>query len=266
MMRRGYVDTPAGQVHYRERPGDVPAIAFLHQTPSSSLMWDRVMACYPAGRRLLAFDTPGFGLSDPPGERPDNGIAHYAHSIIGALDGLGIERFDIAGVHTGAVIGAEIGAQVPGRIGRIVLLGMVVVTPEEGRGRLDEIIPWQRDTRGDYLCERLVPAMRVRVTTDDPGHFADELLAVMQAGPNWWWAYDGVFSYDARARLPLVTSPTLVAVGDADEPAMFGWCKLAAELAPDAEYRVLPGLGVEMTFDAPERVVEVVDGFLGPGA
>jgi pimeloyl-ACP methyl ester carboxylesterase len=267
-MRRGYADTATGQLHYRERPGDGPAIVFLHQTPSSSLMWERVMAAYPAGRRLLALDTPGFGLSDRPDALPEDGITHYARAILEALDDLGADRFDVVGIHTGAVIATEIGARAPDRVGRLVLIGMLVITPEEGGERMDDAHgrSWEPDRRGDYLRKQLVPAMAARVTTDDADHFHDELMSVMQAGPEWWWGYNGVFSYDARARLPLVSSPTLVAVADGDEPAMFGWSELAAQLAQDGEYRVLPDMTNEMAFEAPDRVVELVDGFVGSGA
>lgn len=265
-MRRGYVDTPDGQVHYRERRGDGAPLIFLHQTPSSSLMWERVLERYPGDRWLLALDTPGFGLSDAPASCPPDGIAFYARTLLAALDGLNIDGFDLVGFHTGAVIGAEIAARAGGRVGRLVLIGMVVVTPEEGREKLETIGRWRHDARGDYLVDAQIPKMRERVTTDDPEHFTNELLAVMQAGPNWWWGYQAVFSYDAAARLPRVTAPTLIAVGDGDEPAMFGWCRRAAELVPEAEHSVLAGLGVEMCFEAPERVVEVVDDFVAVAA
>jgi pimeloyl-ACP methyl ester carboxylesterase len=260
---RHYVQTAEGRMHYRERPGDGPPILFLHQTPSSSVMWERAMLAYPPGRRLLAPDTAGFGGSDAPPPLP--GIADYARRALQFLDALGVDRFDLVGFHTGAVIGTEVAAQAPQRVGRLVLIGLVVVTPQEGAGRLDDIHRWELDRRGTYLDDRLIPHMRDRVTADDPGHFRDELVATIQAGPDWWWAYDAVFTYDARARLPLVTAPMLLAVGDGDEPSMFPWSQAAAQLAPAAEYRVLEGLGVEMCFEAPQAVVEVVDGFLGDG-
>jgi pimeloyl-ACP methyl ester carboxylesterase len=263
-VQRGYVSTAEGRVHYRERPGDGPPILFLHQTPSSSGMWERAMLAYPPGRRLLAPDTAGFGGSDAPPPLP--GIVDYARRALGFLDALGIDRVDLVGFHTGAVIGTEIAAQAPQRVGRAVLIGLVVVTPDEGAGRLDEIHRWEPDPAGTYLTDRLIPHMDRRVTTADPGHFHQELIAQLQAGPDWWWAYNAVFTYDARARLPLVTAPILLAVGDGDEPAMFPWSQEAQQLAPAAEYRVLQGLGVEMCFEAPQAVVEVVDGFLGAGA
>lgn len=260
---RGFVQTPGGQLHFRERPGTGTPVLLLHQTPSSSVMWERLMAAYPPGRRLLAVDTPGFGASQAPSALPAEGIAYYAGRVVEFLDALGVETVDVVGFHTGAVIATELGAAAPDRVGRIVFIGNVASTLDEGRDRLDHITRWNTDATGEYVAATLLPHMRQRVTGDDPGHFATELMATMQAGPDWWWAYDAVFTYDARARLPLISAPSLFAVGDDEEEQMLRWSELSAELAQDAEYRVLEGLGVEMAFEAPGRMLAVIESHLG---
>lgn len=86
-MRRAYADTPAWQLHYRERgdPGGTPLV-LLHPTASSSIQWSaRVMPLLPVGIRAIAMDTPGFGMSDPlPGPRP--GLGWYASRVCDPLD------------------------------------------------------------------------------------------------------------------------------------------------------------------------------------
>jgi len=42
MIRKGYVDTSGGQCHYRYIEGQGTPIVFLHQTPSSSLMFEKL--------------------------------------------------------------------------------------------------------------------------------------------------------------------------------------------------------------------------------
>src|SRR5690348_2858832 len=76
-MRKGYVDTPEGQIHYiTAGSGGVPLI-LLHQNPSSARMWEAVIPGLAArGRQVVAFDTPGYGNSDAPAEEPD--IPYYA--------------------------------------------------------------------------------------------------------------------------------------------------------------------------------------------
>ena len=70
-VRRGYVDTPGGQVHYRRSglPGR-PVIGFFHQTASSGRMFELVMRELGLRYDCYAFDTPGFGQSWQPTEVP----------------------------------------------------------------------------------------------------------------------------------------------------------------------------------------------------
>ena len=58
MIKKAYADTSGGQCHYRYQSGASDPIVFLHQTPSSSQMFEAIM------RRLqdystYAIDTPG---------------------------------------------------------------------------------------------------------------------------------------------------------------------------------------------------------------
>src|SRR4029078_10710479 len=52
-------------IHVHVREGEGPLLLFLHGFPSSSYDWREVLALEP-GRAALAFDFPGFGLSDKP--------------------------------------------------------------------------------------------------------------------------------------------------------------------------------------------------------
>ena len=97
-------------IGYR-RFGDGPPVALLHASPRSSA------ALLPLGMRLadrftvFAFDTPGFGWSDPlPIDRPD--AEDYAAALIEAFDVLGLRRVPLYGSHTGAsiAVAAEKGA------------------------------------------------------------------------------------------------------------------------------------------------------------
>ena len=85
---RGYVDFRWGQAHYRAYGESGPPLVLLHESPQSSdiLQW----ALPPLGERLraYAFDTPGYGLSDPPPEAQE--IPVYAEATLEAIDALGL--------------------------------------------------------------------------------------------------------------------------------------------------------------------------------
>ena len=63
-MKRGYVDVPEGQVHYRaEGSGD--AIILLHMASSSSGEYSRVIPFLAKTYHAIAMDFLGFGESAP---------------------------------------------------------------------------------------------------------------------------------------------------------------------------------------------------------
>lgn len=122
--------TPGGRAIGYRRLGAGPAVALLHASPRSAA------ALLPLARRLahrftvFAFDTPGFGWSDPlPLERPD---AHdYGDALVEAFDALGLGRVPVYGSHTGAAIAVAAALDHPDRVGAVALDGYAVFTPQE---------------------------------------------------------------------------------------------------------------------------------------
>lgn len=118
-VRRGYADTPLGQLHYAEQ-GDGPAVLLLHQTPRS---YDEFREVQPllaaAGYRAVAMDMLGFGLSAPlPAPQT---IEAMADGGLALLTALGVEQAAIFGHHTGAAVAIELAAAAPERVSALVL-------------------------------------------------------------------------------------------------------------------------------------------------
>ena len=83
-IRKGYVATSAGQAHYRTAgESSAPAILMLHQTASSSAMYEPLMERLGAEYFLFAPDTPGFGGTFFPAEVAS--IALYAQVLREAM-------------------------------------------------------------------------------------------------------------------------------------------------------------------------------------
>jgi pimeloyl-ACP methyl ester carboxylesterase len=116
--RYGYADTPLGQLHYAEAGHGEPVI-LLHQTPRSLDEFREVQPLLAQGRRAIAMDMYGFGMSAKP-EGPQT-IEHYAAGVIALADALGIERFAVVGHHTGMFVASEVASAVPDRVTAAVL-------------------------------------------------------------------------------------------------------------------------------------------------
>jgi pimeloyl-ACP methyl ester carboxylesterase len=228
-------------------------------------MWTRVMAKFPPGYRLIAFDTPGFGSSDPLPQSPL--IKDYAIRLLEALAELGISRANVVGHHTGAVIAAELAVLAPDLVVRLILMGPVVVRDDqEAQPWLDHINRWQLDARGDFVVEHLIPRLKLSVTTDDPGHMTAELVAYLQAGPDYTRAYEAVWRYRAAGRLPLILAPTLCVVGSAEMAALHEWTVAASGLVPHAQLLTVADATSEMAFEQPAEVASMIARFIGSAA
>src|SRR4051794_33029283 len=106
-MKRAYISSRSGQLHYREAgTSDGPPIALLHQSPSSGLMYETLIPLLPQHLRIIAPDTPGFGAStDLPGEIT---VEALADEIVDALLRIDSRPWHLFGHHTGSIISMQI--------------------------------------------------------------------------------------------------------------------------------------------------------------
>ena len=130
-MKRGYADTPEGQVHYVEE-GQGEPILLLHQSPRSSRMFLKLLPLLGKEYRAIAMDMLGYGYSDSP-PRDGDAIMALAGNAIHLLDALGIEKAHLFGIHTGAVVAGETAAGWPERIGSLTLYAYTVIEDERER-------------------------------------------------------------------------------------------------------------------------------------
>ena len=258
-MRKGYADTPVGQIHYREL-GAGPPLLLLHMTASSSVVFERVAPLLAQGRRVIAMDTPGFGLSDPP-PGPDGAIEHYGRAAVGLLDALGLAEADILGFHTGATIGLELATAAPARCRSLILAAVLLLEDaaadrEWWRERI--LKPWRPDGSGEFLAAHL-EWIRLYVPPTDGEFFRSELIARLQAGTDNWWAPNGVIDYDFAGRLAQVGCPLLLL--NPREDNLYAATVRAAGLRPDAVYVEIDGAdGAPMTH--PAEFAAAVNAFL----
>jgi pimeloyl-ACP methyl ester carboxylesterase len=256
-VRRGYVDTSVGQLHFRELGSGEPLV-LLHKTPSSSVQFERCAPLLAGSRRVVAFDTPGFGSSDPPAEPPT--IADYAGALVEGTEALGLGAVDLVGHHTGASIAVEIAATRPELVRRLVLAGILAFARPEDRE------PWQGylrrfdlDARGEYLDVYPLPLLHEWLERDDPEQFHDELVAYLQAGNRYWWSYEAVLAHDAYARFPQIVAPTLFL--NQERGRVRDSTIAAHEACPGSAYEELAGTS-EGAMDDPESFAAAVRRFL----
>lgn len=257
-VKRGFVDTPHGQTHYRIA-GSGPPVLAIHASPGSSRQLLGLIRDLADGATVYAPDTPGNGDTAPLFDREPT-IRDLAEAELRFMDAMGLDKVDLYGSHTGAAIAGELAILAPDRINAVVLDGMSSLTPEE----LEDILanyahPFVPDQDGSYLL-RLFQFCRdqyfffpwynrTRAGRRDGGlGSAADLHAwvveVMKASETYHLNYRAAFKYDARPRLPLITVPTLAIAGENDP--LFAITADLAQLIPGGRFEAMP------RFDAPE--------------
>jgi pimeloyl-ACP methyl ester carboxylesterase len=255
-MERGYVNTPGGQLHYIT-DGDGEALVLLHQVPSSSMEYTRMIPLLSKRYRVVAPDSPGYGMSDQPATPLT--IPDYARGIVELLGALGITRCRLFGHHTGASIAVEIAAAYPEMVSKLILSGCPHYTEEVRQAKIqgDAFQPPQPKADGSHITDawntilRYVPGATPEIATY-------MVLGRLLAGERGEEGHQAVFQYDIESRLPLIKCPTLL-FSTVDD-AFMGRLDETGALIPDCVKRSEPGDGLPTLTD-PELMARVITDF-----
>ncbi len=260
-MRKGYVDTPDGQVHYRAAGDAGPLLICLHESPVSSWEFERTLPLLGEKVRAVAFDTPGYGMSDAP-EGPLD-MAGYASRILPA-----IEHFAKGGplafatVHTGTSIALElITRHLADRTTHAVFSGIPMIDPEQREVFVKRVGEPHMDPDGEFLKTMWQTRRRNWGEDTDIETIHAAIVQHLTVFPRFHWAFRAVFAYDARAALSRLRCPVYVINAEGDSLAAID--RQAAALIPGAKLKIVEGVGGQLPYRAPELYAREVLGFLG---
>ena len=253
---KGYVNSAEGQIHYR-RAGQGMPLVLLHQVPSSSWMWEALME--PLARRgytAVAFDLPGYGMSDPPVNQPD--LAYYARRIAESAASMGFDRYGVVGHHTGGSVAMQLAIDHPDRVPGLVAYGLALLDEEFAQ----------------------------RLATEQPPQYDADGLAITKFWKARWGDHgsDMAASIAARATAEMLTSMKHradghVAVGRADHVAMvralqrpmlavagrremlYRESQQGPALSPLVEFKELGDAGIDVVDEMPEQFADLIDEF-----
>ncbi len=110
------------RLHLRDTgPREAPAILFFHGFGSSLHTWEAWASALESTHRVVRFDLPGNGLSDPD-PTGDYSDARSMTLIVAVMDSLGLAKATIAGHSIGGRLAWTFAARHPGRVERLVLV------------------------------------------------------------------------------------------------------------------------------------------------
>lgn len=258
-IRRGYVDLAYGQVHYRQGgAADAPLLVLLHQTPSSSAMYEPLMTALATRYRVIAPDTPGFGQSDP---------LPSAFSIAAAAAALGAAVRQLHkgpafwfGHHTGAALALQLAHDQPHQVVRLALSGPCLLD-DALRQRLPQLAaPLPPRPDGSHLLV-LWQRMMAKDDAAPPSIWQRETLAAAAAGASYAEAYRAVTAVDTETQLRALRCPTLVLAGTQDP--LHGRLEAAFRLLARGRKAEIPGARSYVCEREAELLATLLDDFFG---
>ena len=262
-IRRGYVDSSVGQIHYRYA-GEGEPLLLLHQSATSSVVYEPIIQHLASSYSTIAMDTPGFGMSDYPTEKYT--VPQFAEIVLEFMDAMSIASANFFGHHTGASIACEVAAIAPSRVSRLILDGPPCVTLEEGQQHLGRVTPLVLTKDGSYV-QKLWDYLLRETPPDktlDVENLHNELVWRLKAGPRYIETYDAVFRYDMTSRLPLIEAPTLVLAAEAD--TVVKYLDRADRLVKRSRKHIVPDATNFMMLQEPEKLAGIIRDFLAnPG-
>jgi pimeloyl-ACP methyl ester carboxylesterase len=128
MTADSFVTVQGLRTRYLEQ-GQGPSAILLHGASlgSSADVWRRNLGpLSDEGVRVIAYDQPGFGLSDDP---PDWGLGFRTSFILAFMDALGLGRASLVGHSQAGAMAVKLALTHPDRVSAVVVLGTGSLLP-----------------------------------------------------------------------------------------------------------------------------------------
>jgi pimeloyl-ACP methyl ester carboxylesterase len=268
-----------GTTLYVRHGGNGPAVVLLHGFGDTGDMWAPLAAALLAGRRVIAPDLRGMGLS----AHPDRGYSkkNQALDIVGVMDALNVQQAALVTHDIGNMVGYSMAAQFGTRITRWAAFD----APLPGIGDWDNMVRsprvWHFNFRGPDV-ERLVSG-RERIYLDrfynelsaDPRRIDEktrEHYAKLYARPKAMHdAFEqfAAFTEDAADNKGLLASrgklsmPILAAGGE--KSYGYGLADVFRVVADQVEAAIVPESGHWIMEENPKATIELVTAFMAKG-
>lgn len=166
------------------------SVFLLHGTPGSRLTSRPDDATLRRlGVRLMTYDRPGYGRSDP---QPGRRIAFAARDVAALADHLGLDRFCVAGGSGGGPHALACAALLPERVVRTAaMVSLAPYGPQWFAGMAEQnVVKFRAALRGrQELASALEP--EVALIRKDPEAFLDQLTADLSPAESKSLAIDG---------------------------------------------------------------------------
>jgi pimeloyl-ACP methyl ester carboxylesterase len=242
-----------GGVHvHHEVSGRGPAILFTHGFAASSHMYAATVADLSSDHTTITWDIRGHGKSDSPTDPAEYSVPLALADMAEILDAAGAGRAVLVGHSLGGYLSLEFALANAERVD-----GLVLVDTGPGYRKDEARAAWNEmaERYAADLDERGLDGLPPSAELDAGVHRSAEGLALAARGI--LRQRDG----HVLEALPSIAVPTLVVVGERDEPFLGGSRYMAAKI-PDAQLVVIEGAAHAPPVTHPDQFSAALRSFL----
>lgn len=240
MIRKGYVDTRDGQIHYRySKEGTGIPLVMFHATAGSSASFEPVMREMEGVLPLFAPDTVNYGESYRTDAEPSIGL--ISDALLEALSAIGVDRFHAYGHHTGVNIAVDMALRAPERVASVMAHSPNYISMEANeycRVNLAKDHPIHVKGTQLFYAWNKVKDMMGEVIWLNPPHAAEILnrdtIDTLRAGEKWHWASRAVYAHDLMTAIKQVKCPLFLLRGRREPAGSFAVHEQAVRDLPHA--------------------------------
>jgi 3-oxoadipate enol-lactonase len=195
---------------------DAPVVVLSHSLASSMIMWNPQLKALENSFRVLRYDMRGHGKSDAPQGRYS--IEMLADDVIALIDSLSIEAIHFVGLSIGGMIGQSLALTYPDRLRSVTLCDTISILPEEAKQSFQErITAAGKDGMSgqiDATMDRWFTPGFLKSNHPEVTMIRDQIAATPPAG--YIGCSEAICQLNYLDRLPEITLPTLIMVGELD--------------------------------------------------
>jgi 3-oxoadipate enol-lactonase len=243
-------------------PESAPAVVLGHSLGASSDMWGYQLPPLTARFKVLLYDLPGHGESDPPiGEES---FDDYAKDLVALLDYTGIRRATIVGLSIGGMIAQHFALLYPERLQALVLCSTGCQTNDAGRkifgDRITQVKEGGIETQvegsiGRWFTPDFVSSAPVTIDwvrqmyrKTSPAGFINGCRAIQEL--------------DTLDRLASITAPTLLVPGELDPAFPVSISRAMQSQIKNAQLNVVTGAAHIANIERAHQFNEILIKFL----
>ena len=249
------------QISYETCGVGAHAVVLVHDGLAASSVYDDVWPALCKRYHVIRYDRRGYGRSAA-------SSAKYAPAddLKALLAHLGLSKADFIGASAGGGVVVELALQSPESVNKLVLIGAAIPgypVSKEFIARLKDFIAAMQQGDADAATAAILASPHMIA----PGNTVarEKLAAIRKADPNIHNPAAGgaqIRNADAMKRIGEVRAPTLILIGEADDPQNIAQAEALKMGLPNATLVAVPRAGHLLYLEQTDTFLRLVTQFL----